>query len=159
MGGMGFAPPMPAAASYEFNDAENVTIASTARFARMWGIISLATGVLTLIIGVLLVVLFAAATTLATASTSGPTAMKPAMIVAIGASLIPSSLVSIIGGIFYLRSGASLQRVVETQGNDIPLLVDAVRALSRAFMIEAIAMMVGFVIGLVIGIAMQIGAH
>jgi len=153
--------PMAMVPGYEFNESENATIASTARYARLWGIISVVAGILTLISGIGITALFAAlpASALASSSASSPTAFKPAMLVAIGVSLIPSAIVNIVGGIFYMRAGGSLQSVVETQGNDIPLLMDSVRALSRAFMIEAIAMLVAFVIGLGIGVAMQMGAH
>jgi hypothetical protein len=77
---------------------------------------------------------------------------------AVGVALIPTALVSIVGGIFYLQSGGALRMVVDTEGNDIRLLMDSMKALSRAFMIEAIAMMVAFVVGLGIGIA-GMGAH
>lgn len=145
--------------TYEFNEMENATISSTARFARMWGIISVVSGVLVLILGILMVVLLGAAVA-ADAATSGGSsgALKPSMVVALGFSLIPASLVSIIGGIFYFISGNSLKQVAETQGNDIPLLMNAVRSLSRAFMIEAIAMVVGFILGFIIGLLNQAGA-
>jgi hypothetical protein len=80
-----------------------------------------------------------------------------AAVSAIGIALIPSALVSIIGGVFYLRSGSALRSVVDTQGDDIRLLTDAVRSLSTAFKIEAIAMAIGFVVGLVIGFATRAG--
>ncbi|HEY1954032.1 MAG TPA: hypothetical protein VGH28_00420 [Polyangiaceae bacterium] len=146
------------ATSYEFNELENRTISSTARYARIWGVISLIAGVLLLGMGILMTVVFAAMGAAATASGSTG-AFKPAMIAALGAALIPSSIVSIIGGIFYWIAGSSLQRVVDTQGNDIALLMQGVKSLSRAFMIEAIAMMVSFVAGLGIGLAAQLGGH
>jgi hypothetical protein len=141
----------PTGPTYEFNEMENATLSSTARFAKIWGIISLISGVLLLIVGILIIAVIGAAIA-ANAGSSSSSALKPATVMALGFALIPSSLVSIIGGIFYLRSGSSLQNVVTTHGNDIPLLMEATRALSRAFMIEAIAMMVGFVLGFVIGI-------
>lgn len=118
-------------ASYEFNGAENATIASTARFAKIWGVISLISGLLILGLGLVAVFVVGAATAATTTSSASPL-FKPAMIVAIGASLIPSALVSIVGGVFYLNSGSALSRVVDTQGNDIALLMDGVRSLSRA---------------------------
>ena len=158
---MGYAPQMPMqqqAAGYEFNEIENATIASTAKFARVWGWFSLISGVLLLILGLLFV--FALAALLASMSSSGsmPSTLSTAKIGALGGSLIPSAIVGIVGGIFYISSGSSLQRVVTTQGNDIPLLMDAIKTLSRAFMIEAIAMIVSFLIGLVIGIMNMAGA-
>lgn len=151
---MGYAPPMPqqASAGYEFNEVENGAIASTAKFARIWGWISLVSGVL--LLGLSLLVIFAIAALLASMHSSGsmPSALSTAKITALGMSLLPSSIVSILGGIFYISSGSSLHRVVTTQGNDIPLLMDAVKQLSRAFMIESIALIVSFVFGLVIGL-------
>ena len=151
---MGYAPQMQmqAPASYEFNDAENGAIANTAKFARIWGWISLVSGVLLLLMSLL--VIFAIAALLASMHSSGsmPSTLSTAKITALGLSLLPSSIVSILGGIFYISSGSSLQRVVTTQGSDIPLLMDAMKSLSRAFMIEAIALIVSFVFGLVIGL-------
>ena len=147
------------AATYEFNDFENTTLASTARWAKWWGIISIASGALLLILGVLMIVVLGAAMATAPPSSSGGAAITPATVVAIGVSLIPASLVSIIGGVFYLMSGNSLQKVVSTQGEDVPLLMDAVKTLTRAFMIEAIALVVSFIIGFVIGLTMQHGGH
>jgi hypothetical protein len=144
---------------YEFSQVENLTIESTAKFARMWGIISLISGIILLIMGVG-VALAGGALAAASAgrhSSSGSPLSNPAAVFAIGIALIPSSLVSIIGGIFYMKSGAALRSVVDTQGDDIRLLTDAVRSLSVAFKIEAIAMAIGFVIGLIIGFATRSG--
>jgi len=140
---------MAQAGGYEFNEVENGAIASTAKFARIWGWISLVSGVILLMLS--LTVAFAFTAMLASMHSTG-SALSTAKISAISMSLVPTSIVSIVGGIFYISSGSSLQRVVTTQGNDIPLLMDAVKQLSRAFMIEAIAMIVSFVIGLAIGL-------
>ncbi len=147
------------AATYEFSEMENATLASTARFARYWGIISIIAGALLFIIGVLMVVLLGAA--VATAPSSSSSGLSPAMVVALGASLIPSSFVSIIGGVFYFMSGNNLQKVATTQGEDIPLLMKAVQSLTRAFMIEAIALVVSFIFGFVLSFAMNMnsGGH
>jgi heme/copper-type cytochrome/quinol oxidase subunit 2 len=149
------------AATYEFSEMENATLASTARFARYWGIISIVAGVLLFIIGLLMVILLGAAVATAPASSSGSAALSPAMVVGIGLSLIPSSIVSIIGGIFYFVSGNNLTKVATTQGEDIPLLMKAVQSLTRAFMIEAIALVVSFIFGFVLSFAMNMnnGGH
>lgn len=144
--------------SYEFNDGENLTISTVARYARLWGIISLASGILILIMGIVVTILGGAIAAAAAASGSS-NGMSPAVIGALGVALIPTSLVSIIGGIFYMRSGGALRSVVDTQGNDIHLLTEAVRSLSLAFKIEAIAMAVGFVFGLIIGIVGRVGGQ
>jgi hypothetical protein len=157
---MGYAPAPgygAAGPTYEFNELENSTIAGTARYARLWGIISLISGIILLLVGIFLALAVSIIGVANMASGSSSPGISPAMITAIGVALIPSSLVSIIGGIFYISSGNALRSVVDTQGNDIALLTAAVRSLSRALMIEAIAMIVGFVLGLIIGIVMQTG--
>jgi hypothetical protein len=146
----GYAPPA-GARTYEFNEAENATIAGTARYARRWGVISIVVGVIVLAAGVVLAAMAAALDT----SLGG----KGVMLGAVGVALVPTSLVYFVGGIFYLRSGRSLLDVVETQGNDIPLLMGAVKSLSRAFMIEAIASAVAFVAGFAIGLVNAAGGH
>jgi len=143
---------------YEFNQSENLTIASVAKFARMWGIISLISGVLVVGMGAV-VALLAGAVAAASATSRSSTGLGPAAMAALGIALIPSGVVSIIGGIFYTKSGSALRAVVDTQGDDIRLMTEAMRSLSTAFKIEAIAMAVGFVIGLVIGFANQAGGH
>lgn len=142
--------------TYEFNEAENFTIDNVAKYARVWGIISLISGILLLLMGITVTILGGA---IAAAMKGSGNAMGPAIVAGAGVALIPSSLVSIIGGVFYMKSGASLKEVTQTQGNDIPLLMNAVRSLATAFKIEAIAMAVGFVIGFVIGFALRAGGQ
>ncbi|MBS2012014.1 MAG: hypothetical protein JST00_03950 [Deltaproteobacteria bacterium] len=149
--------------TYEFNDAENLTIATVARYARIWGIISLLSGIAVLGLGFVVALMGGAIAAAAASRGSGTGAGSPlassAAVAAIGVALVPSGIVSIVGGIFYMRSGSSLQSVVDSQGNDIPLLNQAIRSLSLAFKIEAIAMAVGFVIGLVIGVVGRVGGE
>lgn len=149
-------PPSQGGGTYEFNEAENLTIDNVAKYARVWGIISLISGILVLLMGITVTIL-GGAIAAAMRGTSSP--FGPAIIAAMGAALIPSSIVSIIGGVFYMKSGASLKAVTQTQGNDIALLTNAIRSLSTAFKIEAIAMAVGFVIGFILGIAMRAGGQ
>lgn len=136
-------------AAYEFSDYENQTIKSTAKFARIWGVISIVSGVL------LLVLAF------------GIMALAAGMVAALGAkglstgalmaSLGPLGLVNIVCGVFYLQSGGALHNVVDTQGQDVPLLMSAMQTLSRAFMIETIATILAFVVGFGWGIASRVG--
>ena len=132
-----------------------MTIGDVAKYSRLWGICSLISGVLVLIMGIVVTVA-AGALAAATHATDGPMS-NPAALGAIGVALIPTALVSIIGGFFYLKSGSALRSVVETQGDDIRLMMDAIRSLTTALKIEAIAMAVGFVLGLVIGIIGRAG--
>lgn len=153
----GGAPPGP---GYEFNEVENMTISSVAKFARMWGVISLISGILVLIMGVVVTIMAGAVAAASVASnSSGNPLANSAVLGALGVALIPTSLVSIIGGIFYMKSGGALRSVVDTQGNDINLLTEAVRSLGVAFKIEAIAMAISFVLGLVLGVVMRAGGH
>lgn len=156
---MGYAPVpgMGAPATHEFSESENATLASTAKFAKLWGIISIVAGVLMLILGILMIVVLGAA--MATAPASSSPQITPATVIALGISFIPAALVSVVGGVFYYMSGNDLQRVVVTQGEDIRLLMSAVQTLTRAFMIEAIALVISFIGGFVIGLAMQHGGH
>jgi hypothetical protein len=111
--------------------------------------------VLVLIMGI--VVTIAAGAVAAAAHASDGPMSNPAALGAIGVALIPTALVSIVGGFFYLRSGTALRSVVETQGDDIRPMTEAVRSLSTAFKIEAIAMSIGFVLGLIIGVVSRAG--
>ena len=156
-GGYG-APPAAPGGTYEFNAAENLTIADVARYARIWGIISLVSGILVFLMGIG-VAMMGGAIAAATAGRSGSSNMlsSSAAVAALGIALVPTAIVSMVGGIFYMRSGAALRSVVDTEGNDIGLLTEAVRSLTLAFKIEAIAMAVGFVIGLGIGIIGKVG--
>jgi hypothetical protein len=116
--------------------------------------------VLVLIMGIVVTIAagaVAAASVAANHGSSSSPMSSPAALGAIGVALIPSAIVSIIGGFFYLKSGTALRSVVQTQGDDIRLLTEAVRSLSTAFQIEAIAMAIGFVIGLVIGVFARAG--
>lgn len=156
----GYRNPAPGA-PYEFNDGENLTISDVARYARLWGIISLVSGILTLFAAVGVTVMGGAIAAMA-AQSSSKALSSSAIIAAVGVALIPAAIVSIVGGIFYMRSGAALRSVVETQGNDIELLTQSIRALTLAFKIEAITMAIGFVITLVVSIAgqvAQLGGH
>jgi hypothetical protein len=137
--------------TYEFNELENTTIAGTARYARLWGIISLVSGILLLLMGITLIAMASLfdLSSAGTASSSGGV-LTAAAIIGVGIAILPSALVNIIGGIFYIGTGNALRAVVDTQGNDIELLMSATRSLSRALMIEGIATIVGFLIGLAI---------
>jgi hypothetical protein len=144
----GYAPAAPLATGvgYEFSQQENLTIRSTARYARLWGIFSVASGVLLLIVAVLfLTVLAGASVKIANA----PAKVGP--FVSLAAA--PSGIVNIVCGFFYLGSAGSLSDVVETQGNDVPLLMRALDKLKLAFMIEAVVSILAFVVGFAAGAA------
>jgi hypothetical protein len=139
---------------YEFTESENVTLGNTAKYARWWGIMSIASGVLlVLMAGLVLAVLAAVGSAL---SGRLPALSKGALIGAVVGTLGPLGLVYIVCGVLYLQTGTALQEAVVTEGQDVPLLMSALRTLSRAFMIEALATILAFVVGLGIGAA---GSH
>jgi uncharacterized protein involved in cysteine biosynthesis len=110
---------------YEFNDLENGIIASTAGRARLWGIISIVVGGLNTLAGFLFFV-------------------QPALL----ANLF-SGIVSIIVGVSFLGAAASLSNVVNTQGNDVAHMMEALKKVSSALMVQIVTTIIGFVLALV----------
>lgn len=118
--GMGFAGGF---GSYEFNDLENSIIGKTAGRARTWGIISIVLGVLNVLLGFLFFV-------------------SPGLLV----NLV-SGIVSIVVGVTFLGAGNSLRSVVDTQGNDLQHMMQAMEKLASAFTVQIVAAIVGFILG------------
>jgi hypothetical protein len=147
------APPAAQAATggagFDFDQMHNATISSMGKSTRLWGIISIIMGV------VLLLVTIGLGAFLAMAPSSADAKQMATMGAAIG-SVAAMSLVNLATGWFYISSGNAFTQVTTTQGNDVPLLMRALGTLSRAFMIEAIATAIGFVIGLVVGILARV---
>ncbi len=111
--------------TYEFNDYENQIIGRTAGRARTWGIISIVIGALNTLIGFLFF-------------------LSPGLLV----NLV-SGIISIIIGAVFLGVGGSLSNVVNTQGNDIEHMMQAMQKLSSAFMIQIVTTIIGAVLGLI----------
>lgn len=109
---------------YEFNDAENAIIGKTASRAKLWGIISIVIGAL-----------YAMSSCFAFASPSVLTNL-------------PSGVIGIVVGIFFLGVGNALQNVVATQGNDIQHIMEALQKMGTAFMVQIITTLIG--VGLMI---------
>lgn len=121
MGGMGM--PMGAQfGSYEFNDFENSIIDKTAGRAKLWGIISSVIGALQLL---------ASCGMVANASL---------------ASYLPGGIIALVVGITFIGVGNSLKSVVQTQGNDMMHMMQAMQKLGNAFMIQIIATIIGIVL-------------
>ena len=117
--GMG---PMPVQyGSYEFNDYENAVIDKAASRARTWGIISIVIGALQLM-GALGAIL------------------SPGLVV-----YVPMGIVQIVVGTSFLGAGNALKAVVNTQGNDIPYVMQALEKLGSAFFVQIIVTVIGFV--------------
>ena len=143
--------PTGAAQEYEFSEAHNAVIADTARYARLWGAISITAGVLVMLAGMTVVVIGAGLTTGLGGKASA------LMVSGLGVVLLPTAVVYFVGGVLYLRCGEALRQVVQTQGSDVTLLMQAVRSMKRAFMIEAIATMVSIAASLGLTVFNSIG--
>jgi hypothetical protein len=107
--------------SYEFNDAENAIIDKTASRAKIVGTISA-------IIGVLQVL--ASCGMVANASL---------------AAQLPTGIIALVVGITFVGVGNALKSVVQTQGNDLMHLMQALQKLGSAFMIQIVAWIIGAV--------------
>lgn len=121
---------MSEAGGYEFSAQENKTIGMTASRARTWGIVSIIVGIFMALGGV---------------SQLGHGFMA--------AIKLADGVVSIVVGIVFVGVGGSLKSVVDTQGNDIGLMMSALQKLGTAFIVQLIAVTVGFVAGLAIGVS------
>lgn len=135
MGQMGGMPGMgmnPAQfGNYEFNDFENSVIDKTAGRAKLWGIISTVIGALQLL------------------GSCGMVAN------ASYATYLPSGIIALVVGITFIGVGNSLKSVVQTQGNDMMHMMQAMQKLGSAFMIQIIATIIGIVlVALIMVIAM-----
>lgn len=116
MGGAG------AYGSYEFNDNENSIIDKTAGRAKLWGIISITIGALECM------------------ASCGAVA-SPGL-----ATNLPTGIVAIVVGVSFLGVGNSLKQVVQTQGNDLMHMMQALQKMGGAFMVQIICAIVGFVL-------------
>lgn len=110
-------------AQYEFTAEENATIGVTAVRARGWGLISLFLGVGQLALSQLD---SARVSTLTTATH------------VVGGS------VSIVVGAVFIGVATSLRSVVSSRGNDVALMMQALRKLSTAFTIQIVVACVVF---------------
>lgn len=124
MGGMPGAMGMNPAqfGNYEFNDFENSVIDKTAGRAKLWGIISTVIGALQLL------------------GSCGMVAN------ASYATYLPSGIIALVVGITFIGVGNSLKSVVQTQGNDMMHMMQAMQKLGSAFMIQIIATIIGIVL-------------
>jgi hypothetical protein len=131
-GGMGPVGMSPAQfGSYEFNEMENSIIDKTAGRAKLWGIISTTVGALQLL------------------GSCGMVA-NPGM-----ATYLPSGIIALVVGITFIGVGNSLKSVVQTQGNDMMHMMQAMQKIGSAFMIQIIATIIGIVlIALIMVLAM-----
>lgn len=114
---------MPGAyGTYEFNDAENSVIDKAAGRAKLWGIISTTIGALQVL------------------GSCGAVA-QPSL-----GTWLPTGIVAIVVGVTFIGVGNSLKNVVQTQGNDMMHMMQALQKMSTAFTIEIACAIIGFVL-------------
>ena len=121
---MGGAPGMMSGSygNYEFNDMENQIIDKTASRAKLWGIISTTIGALQVL------------------QSCGAVASP---ILAIS---LPTGIVMIVVGVTFMGVGSSLKMVVQTQGNDLMHMMQALQKMGSAFTVQIVAYVIGFVL-------------
>jgi len=112
--------------AYEFNDTENAIIDKAASRAKLWGIISTVIGGLQCVMSC-----FAFASPLL-------------------ATNFITGVVAIVVGIVFMGVGNSLKQVVQTQGNDLMHMMQALDKMGSAFMVQIVCAIVGFAL-LVVG--------
>jgi hypothetical protein len=127
--------------SYEFNAAENAVIGRAGSRIATWGIIQAVCGSLGIAGGLLglLQGVFALAQ-----GNGGPMVSAVVLLAESGIFLFISLLI--------LRAGGALKRVVHTQGNDVPLLMDALTRLGKAFFTQTILFLVGLGFAVLMGV-------
>lgn len=104
---------------YEFGPAENIVIGDCGGRARIWGILCILAGAVQLVASVLNIV---------------------GVLPGNGAIFsLPTGLFNILLGVYFTRAGGGMKSVVDTQGNDITLMMESLRSLSRAFFVQIIA--------------------
>ncbi len=114
--------------NYEFNSSENLTIERTARFVRAFGVISAILGVLASLDIAL--------------SLSANSAR---------AAELPQSLAAIIVGVIFVRVAGALQLVVNTEGNDVQHMMEAIKKLGDAFLIQLAVMAIAVIAMVLLG--------
>ena len=112
--------------NYEFNDMENQIIDKTASRAKLWGIISTTIGALQVL------------------GSCGAVANASM------ASYLPSGIIAIVIGVTFMGVGSSLKMVVQTQGNDLMHMMQALQKMGSAFMVQIVCAIIGFVLAVLI---------
>ena len=112
--------------NYEFNDMENSIIDKTASRAKLWGIISTTLGGLQC---------------LASCGAVANAGM---------ASYLPAGIIAIVFGVTFMGVGNSLKMVVQTQGNDVMHMMQALQKMGSAFMVQIVCAIIGFVLAVLI---------
>lgn len=112
----------PAYGQYEFNETENGVLRTLSGRVKIWGIIAIVIGALYTFGGMFFF-------------------LKPALL-----TYLVTGIVQIVIGATFVGAGGALGRVVSTQGNDLSHLMNGAQKLSRAFTIQIVMAIVGFVL-------------
>jgi len=123
-------------AEYEFSMQENDTIRTVGGRARAWGLISVVIGALAILGGLGLMV--------AIGGSGGPV---------VGGALILLAVQYVVSGGRYIAAGSAMRAVVETEGDDMTHMMEAIKKLTGAVRLEAIVAIVASVLGLALGVA------
>lgn len=115
---------------YEFTDGENATIKASGKRAGLWGILSIVIGALQILVA-----------SYALSTSGGFTASV----------MLAGGAVGVVVGATFVGVGTALENVVRTRGNDVTLMMGALRKLASALTIQIVATVVGFVVGLIAG--------
>jgi len=121
--------------SYEFGVEEERRIARLAWRVRVWGFIALSIGLLA--IGVFAFVWFFL----------GQSSLDMGFLVGALVAMAPVLVVNTLIAALYIGAGKSLRRIVDTQREDVPHLLDGLARLGGAFRIETILGSIGVVAG------------
>ncbi len=108
--------------NYEFNETENGVLQALGSRVKIWGVIAIIVGALYTLGGCFFFV-------------------RPALI-----SYLVTGIVQIVIGATFFGAGGSLTKVVATQGNDVAHLMEGAKKLSRAFTIQIVMAVIGFLL-------------
>lgn len=124
--------------AYEFSQEEEAKIARLAWRVRVWGIVALAFGILG--IGGFALVWFLIV---------GPSSLHGGFLLTSFVAMAPVLVINALIAFLYIGAGRALRRVVDTQNEDVPHLLDGLARLGGAFRIETILGSIGVIAGLI----------
>ncbi len=122
------------AASYEFSAEEGRTIGKTAAYARWWGVLSMAIASVQITIGIVAL------------REMGP-----------GVVQLPTGIAQAVVGVVFIQAAGSLREVVQTEGSDVAHMMNALRALGVAFLVQILTVAAGFLLSIALSVAMSQG--
>ncbi len=111
---------------YEFNAAENAVIDKCANRAKLWGTISTVIGALQVLVSC--------------GAVASPNLLGQ----------LPSGIVAIVMGIVFMGVGNSLKSVVNSQGNDLTHMMQALEKLGGAFMVQIVCAIIYVVLAAIV---------